>query len=184
MLIVTGMVALVLAISAIIAIRLRAAERAVARCREWLPVSGHVVASSIRAVFSEDVGTQYTPNVEYRYVFGDRRYASEVLSVGMNVRYTRRGAERRIAPYRSGQPVQVFVDPLDPSNSVLERRAPIIPLLWTLLVAAWIVLFVGLGLLLIPGVDGPEPMLRIGFGQQSREVDADAHHGMSTRRAA
>jgi hypothetical protein len=57
--------------------------------------------------------------------------------------------------------VQVCVDPVDPARSVLECRAPIIAVWWTMLVVAWIILIVGLTLLLTPGLDGPEPILRL-----------------------
>jgi hypothetical protein len=91
---------------------------------------------------------QYAPIVEYRYVVGDTQYASEALNIGVHALYSsRRGTERRLARYKAGQPVQVQVDPSTPARSVLECRAPFIPVLWTMLVAAWIVFLVGLGVM-------------------------------------
>lgn len=73
----------------------------------------------------------------------------------------RRNAERRLAHYAAAQPVQVYLDPVDPARSVLECRAPIIAVWWTMLVVVWIILIVGLALLLTPGLDGPKPILRL-----------------------
>jgi hypothetical protein len=177
---VAALIAMTLAVSAIAAVKLCAMTRAVAHCGEWTPVGGTVVATSIRDVLAHDM-IQYAPIVEYRYVVGDTQYASEALSIGVHALYSsRRGAERRLARYKAGQVVQVQVDPSNPARSVLECREPFIPVLWTMLVAAWIALLVGLGVMLMPGVDGPEPMLRleIGFAPAS-----DLGLGLHSRRS-
>lgn len=159
------LIAITLGISGVAVAKLRAVKRAVGRCGGWKPVRGEVVTASIREKYLSHVGRQYIPMVEYRYVFGGTTYVGNNLTVGVDVQYSRRrNAERRLAGYSSGQRVQVRVDPSSPVNSVLECRAPIIPVLWTTLIGAWVLLIAGLGLLLLPGLDGPEPILRLGIG--------------------
>lgn len=170
------MAGITVAVSAIAAVKIGATMRAVARCRGWRPVPGRVVAASLRQVSVGSVGPQYIPVVTYRYAVDGAEYTGESLSVGARVQYSlRRNAQRRIAPYVDGEPVQVLIDPSDPTKSVLECRAPILPLLWMTFLAVWIVLLVGLGLLLLPGVDGPEPILRLGTGTtESKSIIAGA----------
>jgi hypothetical protein len=161
---VAAVIVMTLVVSAIAAVKLRAMTRAVAQCGEWTRVGGKVVATSIRDVLAHDM-VQYAPIVEYRYVVGDTQYTSEALSIGVQVLYSsRRGAERRLARYKAGELVQIQVDPSNPARSVLECRAPYIPVLWTMLAVAWIALLVVLGVVLMPGVDGPEPILRLETG--------------------
>lgn len=160
--IVVGLIVLTFGVTVFAAVRLRGARRAVERCREWPEVTGRVIALSIREVSVEDAGTEYVPVVQYRYVAGDTQYESEQLAIGVR-RYSRRGsAERRLARYSAGRPVQVHVDPENPSSAVLECRAPFVAVLWAALVVIWVVMIGGLGLLLLtPGVAGPEPVLRL-----------------------
>ena len=160
---VIGLIAIALAVTVVAAVRLRGARRAIARCRTWKLVTGRVIASSIREVLVDDVGTQYTPIVVYRYVLDDTQYESEHLTIGGHTQYSlRRNAERQLARYVVGRPVQLHVDPHDPASSVLECRAPSVTVLWTMLVVIWIVMIGGLGLLLMtPGVAGPDPILRL-----------------------
>lgn len=160
--IVVALIALTLAVTALGAYKLRAARLAVARCREWTPVTGRVITRSIREVVNADVGNQYIPVVVYRYVVGDMQYQGEQLAIGGHTQYARRrNAERRLDRYVSGEPVQVYVDPANPLNAVLECRAPVVSVLWTMLVLIWVVMIAGLGMLLLtPGVVGPDAILR------------------------
>ena len=160
--VVVALIALTFGVTVVAAVRLRGARRAVARCREWQEVTGRVIALSVREVSVDGVGTEYVPVVVYRYLSGDTQYESEQLAIGGQRYSRRRNAERQLARYSAGRPVQVHVDPDNPSSAVLECRAPLVAVLWTTLVVIWVVMIGGLGLLLLtPGVVGPEPVLRL-----------------------
>jgi hypothetical protein len=160
---VAALLALALAVSALAAVRLRTASRQLARCRAWPCVTGRIIESAVRRVSIHGLGHQYTPVVRYRYVVGGTHYEGESLTISSLLPYSRRrSAERRIARYAAGVVVQVHVDPVGPTFAVLECRAPGMTMLWTMIALLWIVIFGGIGaLLLTPGVIGLEPVIRL-----------------------
>jgi hypothetical protein len=161
--IVFGLIALTLGVAIFAAVKLRRERRSVARCHDWPEVTGRIIRTGVREVPMPDVGMQYVPVVVYRYVAGDVQYESERLTMGGHQQYSmRRSAERRLARYMVGNPVQVRVDPANPAESVLECRSPHIPVLWAMLGLIAVVMIVGMGMLLLtPGVAGPEPIVKL-----------------------
>ena len=156
------LISIAMAATAIGTLRLRTTTRAVERCRRWEPVTGSVIATRIDEVRIGDGGYQYIPMVTYRYVVDGMQYECEHRPIGGHVEYSlRRTAERRMARYAAGQPVQIRINPLQPAESALECTAPIIPTIWAMLVLVWIGVIVGLVVLLTPGIDGPNPMIRL-----------------------
>ena len=125
---VIGLIAIALAVTVVAAVRLRGARRAIARCRTWKLVTGRVIASSIREVLVDDVGTQYAPIVVYRYVLDDTQYESEHLTIGGHTQYSlRRNAERQLARYVWGgrcRCTSIRTTPLAPCWNVERQPSP------------------------------------------------------------
>jgi hypothetical protein len=160
---VVALLALAIAVTAVAAARLRTASRQLARCRTWPRVTGRIIDASVRSVSIDGVGTQYIPVVRYRYVIGGTHYEGANVTMSGHTQYSmRRSAVRRLSRYAAGRVVQVHVDPGDPTSAVLECRAPLMTVLWTMIALLWIVILGGIGaLLLTPGVVGPEPVVRL-----------------------
>jgi len=91
--------------------------------RSWLSVPGAVVATEVRMKRSgmgRHQRVQYTPLVAYHYTVDGRAYQGTRIHFGMLVFGFEGPANRALAPYPVGAPVQVHYDPANPADSVLE----------------------------------------------------------------
>ncbi len=104
---------------------MRARMAAVSR---WHSTIGAVVNSHLERRSSDDGSTNY-PVVQYSYQVSGQTYQSAKLAPGPEVGGT--GAGRVVARYPVGAQVVVFYDPQNPSDAVLERKAP----------ALWVMVF-------------------------------------------
>ncbi|MCK6538670.1 MAG: DUF3592 domain-containing protein [Anaerolineales bacterium] len=98
---------------------------------QWHSTIGTVLNSHLERRSSDDGSTNY-PVVQYSYQVGGQTYQSAKLAPGPEVGGT--GAGRVVARYPVGAQVMVFYDPQNPSDAVLERKAPALGVMVFLLV--------------------------------------------------
>lgn len=92
--------------------------------RTYQPIVGRVLHSEVEER-SDSEGGAYYPVVSYEYNVNGHRYQSNKLSLGSEVgRGSRSAVERRVSRYIVGQPVQVYYNPNNPTQSVLELKSP------------------------------------------------------------
>lgn len=106
-------------------------RRRMATVSQWPSTMGTVMMSRIEQRSSDDGYTDY-PVVQYSYQIGGQAYQSMKLAPGPEVGGT--GARKVVAKYPAGAQVMVFYDPQNPSDAVLERKAPAQWLMWLLLI--------------------------------------------------
>ncbi len=94
--------------------------RQTSRSRGWLPVDGRVVASNVNQ-FSGRNGVTYRPMIIFSYAVGPSRFMSSRVSFQPFVTSNRDAAATVAARYPVGKTVQVFYDPQDPEQAVLDR---------------------------------------------------------------
>lgn len=99
---------------------------------QWPTTMGTVIASRIDERYSSDSGRVDYPWVQYSYQVSGQPYQSTKIAPGMEVGGT--GASKVVARYPAGAQVMVFYNPQNPSEAVLERKAPAQWLMWVLLV--------------------------------------------------
>jgi hypothetical protein len=106
-------------------------RRRMAVVSQWPSTMGTVMMSTIEQRSSEDGYTDY-PVVEYSYQVGGQSYQNMKLAPGPDVGGT--GARKVVARYPVGAQVMVFYNPQNPSDAVLERKAPAQWVMWLILV--------------------------------------------------
>ncbi|MCX7886068.1 MAG: DUF3592 domain-containing protein [Verrucomicrobiae bacterium] len=90
--------------------------------RFWTPTPCTVVSSEVRARRSRD-GTTYSVHVVYRYTVNDRTYQAnryDLMGSASSNYHNKLAIVRR---YRPGQQAVCYVNPRNPADAVLERRA-------------------------------------------------------------
>jgi hypothetical protein len=107
-------------------------RRRMAVVSQWPSTMGTVMASTIEWRSSSKGGSTAYPVVQYSYQIDGRAYQSYKLAPGPEVGGT--GAKKVVARYPAGAQVMVFYDPNNPSDAVLERKAPAQWLMWFMLV--------------------------------------------------
>jgi hypothetical protein len=106
-------------------------RRKMATVSQWPSTMGVVQMSTIEQRSSDDGYTDY-PVVQYSYQVGGQSYQSMKLAPGPEVGGS--GARGVVAKYPVGAQVMVFYNPQNPSEAVLERKAPAMWLMWLLLI--------------------------------------------------
>lgn len=106
-------------------------RRRMATVSQWPTTMGTVQGSRIDYRHSSDSGTVEYPVVEYSYQVGGQTYHGSKIAPGMEVGGT--GARKVVGRYPAGAQVMVFYNPQNPSDAVLERKAPAQWLMWVLL---------------------------------------------------
>lgn len=107
-------------------------RRKMATVSQWPSTMGSVIMSKIEQRSSSEGGYTDYPVVQYSYQAGEQMYQSYKLAPGPEVGGT--GAGKVVARYPAGAQVMVFYNPQNPSEAVLERKAPAQWLMWLLLV--------------------------------------------------
>lgn len=107
-------------------------RRKMAAVSAWPTTMGTVIASRIDERYSSESGRVDYPSVQYSYQVGGQSYQGTKIAPGMEVGGT--GAGKVVARYPAGAQVMVFYNPQNPSEAVLERKAPAQWLMWVLLV--------------------------------------------------
>ncbi len=98
---------------------------------QWPSAMGNVVMSTIERRSTSDGYADY-PVVQYSYQVGGQPYQGMKLAAGPEVGGT--GARKVIEKYPAGAQVMLFYNPQNPSDAVLERKAPAQWIMWLLLV--------------------------------------------------
>jgi hypothetical protein len=106
-------------------------RRKMAVLSQWPSTMGTVMMSSIDRRSTSEGYTDY-PVVQYSYQVGAQAYQGMKLAPGPEVGGT--GAGKVVARYPAGAQVMVFYNPINPSDAVLERKAPAQWIMWLLLV--------------------------------------------------
>lgn len=107
-------------------------RRKMAAVSQWPSTMGTVMMSTIEQRSSSEGGYTEYPVVQYSYPVGGQAYQSHKLAPGPDVGGT--GARKVVARYPEGAQVMVFYNPENPSEAVLERKAPAQWLMWLLLI--------------------------------------------------
>lgn len=79
----------------------------------------------------------FKSKVSYAYRYNNVDYTGFAASMGGQVSSTSDGAVRRFMKYPDGAAVDVYVNPQNPSEAVLEPRATAAWVLWLVAVAIW-----------------------------------------------
>ncbi len=106
-------------------------RRKMATVSQWPSTMGTVMTSRLEQRSSSEDGYTDYPVVQYSYQIGGQAYQSYKLAPGPEVGGT--GAANVVARYPAGAQVMVFYNPQNPSDAVLERKAPAQWLLWLIL---------------------------------------------------
>jgi hypothetical protein len=106
-------------------------RRRMAAVSQWPSTMGTVNASHLERRSSNDGYTNY-PVVQYSYQVGGQAYQGVKIAPGPEVGGT--GAGKVVARYPAGAQVMVFYNPQNPSDAVLETKAPAQWILWLILI--------------------------------------------------
>lgn len=106
-------------------------RKKMAEVSQWPSTMGSVVMSTVERRSTSDGYTDY-PVVQYSYQVVGQSYQSTKRAPGPEVGGT--GARGIVAKYPVGAQVMVFYNPQNPSDAVIERKAPAQWLMWLLLV--------------------------------------------------
>ena len=107
-------------------------RRKMAAVSQWPSTMGTVKMSAIEQRSSSEGGYTDYPVVQYSYQVGGQAYQSYKLAPGPEVGGS--GARKVVERYPAGAQVMVFYNPENPSEAVLERKAPAQWLMWLLLI--------------------------------------------------
>ena len=107
-------------------------RRKMAAVSQWPSTMGTVMMSTIEQRSSSEGGYTDYPVVQYSYQVGGQAHQSYKLAPGPEVGGT--GARKVVARYPAGAQVMVFYNPQNPSDAVLERKAPAQGLMWFMLI--------------------------------------------------
>lgn len=107
-------------------------RRKMAAASQWPSTMGTVRMSMLESRSSSDnSGSTNYPVVHYSYQVGGQMYQGSKIAPGMEVGGS--GAGNVIARYPAGAQVMVFYNPQNPSEAVLERKAPAQWVMWMVL---------------------------------------------------
>src|SRR5215207_470284 len=114
-------------------------RRRMATVSQWPSTMGTVNASYLeRRHSSSDSGSTNYPVVQYSYQVGGQPYQGMKIAPGPEVGGT--GAGKVVERYPAGAQVMVFYNPQNPSDAVLETKAPAQWILWLILIIFDVVL--------------------------------------------
>lgn len=128
------------AVAALIAL---AIQRHARQARHWPVTRGTVATSGLERFRSAATDTsrgqiRFKARISYTYSFNGVNYTGTVASLGGEVSSTSdRAVQRWVKRYRDGQAVDVYVNPANPSESVLEPRAKGIWVVWAIVAVLW-----------------------------------------------
>lgn len=116
-----GVCVLIFASLAYNLLRLR---RQMAASKTWIKAEGEIIASEAKIPLSHVSDDQDDVNavIRYRYRVGGQTHESEAIKFGGQAAMSRAFAEPLVAKYPIGARVDVYYDPHDPKNAVLELR--------------------------------------------------------------
>jgi hypothetical protein len=108
-------------------------RRRMAAVREWPSTIGTVNSSYLeRRHSSSDSGSTNYPVVRYSYQVSGQAYQGMKIAPGPEVGGS--GAGKVVGRYPAGAQVMVFYNPQNPSDAVLETKAPAQWIMWLILI--------------------------------------------------
>ena len=107
-------------------------RKKMAAVSQWPSTLGTVMMSRLEQRSSCEGGYTDYPVVQYSYQVSGQQFQSMKLAPGPDVGGS--GARKVVERYPSGAQVMVFYNPQNPSDAVLERKAPAQWLVWLMLV--------------------------------------------------
>ena len=99
---------------------------------QWPSTMGTVHASFLERRSSSEGGYTNYPVVQYSYQVSGQAYQGGKIAPGPEVGGT--GAGKVVQRYPSGAQVMVFYNPQNPSDAVLETKAPAQWIMWLILI--------------------------------------------------
>ncbi len=128
------MVVLMILMNAVLLFNIFSAQRKASAMQTWPSASGTVVESELRSR-RRNSRRIYYPHIVYSYNVMGQAYTGKDIGPG---KYSGTTTAREIvAKYPSGAPVEVYYDPQNPSEAVLETDvSKTMPRLWASLVIA------------------------------------------------
>lgn len=120
-----------------------AIQRHARQAKAWPVVKGRIATSGLEEFrAASDDGRRgpmmYKGQTSYTYSFNGVDYTGIVVSPGSEVSSSSRGAVRRwMTPYSDGQTVDVYVNPANPAESVLQPRVQGAWVIWICVVGVW-----------------------------------------------
>ena len=87
--------------------------------RNWPAVPGTITVSQVTISTDED-GTTYYADVQFKYVVNDRWHTAATVNFGEYGSGSRSHADKIVARYPPGSPVTVYYNPDEPNTAVLE----------------------------------------------------------------
>ena len=99
---------------------------------QWPSAMGTVNTSYLERRSSSENGYTNYPVVQYSYQVGGNAYQGLKIAPGPEVGGT--GAGKVVARYPAGAQVMVFYNPQNPSDAVLETKAPAQWVMWLILI--------------------------------------------------
>ena len=107
-------------------------QRKMNAVKTWPSAMGTVTTSYLEhRRSSNNKGSVNYPVVQYSYQVGGQRYEGSKIAPGMEVGGT--GAGKVVERYPAGAQVMVFYNPQNPSDAVLETKAPAQWVMWLVL---------------------------------------------------
>jgi len=94
--------------------------------RDWKPIKGRILSSSIAVIQSSNEGGQtvtYQPKIKYAYEYEGKEYTSKKVGY-LLAQGGQKSAQKLTGKFSEGKNVDVFIDPSKPSRSVLIRGIP------------------------------------------------------------
>jgi hypothetical protein len=107
-------------------------RRRMAAVSQWPSTMGTVHASFLERRSSSEGGSTNYPVVQYSYQVSGQAYQGMKIAPGPEVGGT--GAGKVVARYPAGAQVMVFYNPQNPSDAVLETKAPAQWIMWLILI--------------------------------------------------
>jgi hypothetical protein len=106
-------------------------RRKMAAVSRWPAVVGTVIASTTEWRRSGNDGSSEYPVVHYTYQVNGQIFQGMKIAPGPEMGGT--GAKKVVARYPAGAQVMVFYDPQNPTDAVLEKKAPAQWFMWLML---------------------------------------------------
>lgn len=101
-------------------------RRRINAAENWKMTFGKIVESGLRTLKQRRKGGTYVPNVVYEYEVGGQDYRNNRINFGIyGPTSVRSWVEEAAAQYPVGKRVNVYYDPKNPADSVLEKAAPL-----------------------------------------------------------
>lgn len=101
-------------------------RRRIKAAENWKMTFGEIVESGARVVRQKRNSATYVPHVVYTYEVSGQDYRSNRVHFGFEPPASIRSwVEAVAAPYPVGKRVNVYYDPKNPAESVLEKAAPL-----------------------------------------------------------